>query len=544
MTASLVARRSRVFLPTRASAPRDDEARIASHKLLLQAGFIRRMAPGVYSLLPAAQRVLGKLTAVVEQEMASVGAERVAMTTLLPAGIWQQSGRWTSAGDEMFRLRDRRHADFCLGPTHEEAVCTIFRDALRDGERRLPLRLFQIAAKFRDEVRPRFGLMRAREFLMKDLYTCDLDSPAARHTYDQVVAAYARVFDRIGFAGHYRFALADTGHIGGDYSHELHVLAPVGEDELLHCDRCDYTANVERAESRVPLPADAPADRFTLSVAAIGDAAAASRRVALIAPRAVQPTMLLRAVRQADAAALSAHLVRDSPPAPLADSTDLSGYEAILIDPSAAQCDAVRRLVAAAGRPAFDGVAFGVAQANDLHSCGGTLHSRRGIECGQAFILGDKYSKPFDVTLNGKPLEMGCYGLGMSRILAAAIEVHHDRHGMRWPAALAPYVTTVVVAAPQDELVVSAAEQVAGALGDDVLIDDRTDVNLQTKMREALLIGSPRVVVVGKAAVNASERTIDVIDRFQDGDKARKVSIDAILQSAAGGVQETKQQQN
>jgi prolyl-tRNA synthetase len=239
--------------------------------------------------------------------------------------------------------------------------------------------------------------------------------------------------------------------------------------------------------------------------------------------------MLLRAVRQAGAD-LTAHIERDPAPAPLTDATDLSAFEAILIDPSAAQCDAVRRIAGAAGRPTFDKVAFGVAQANDLHTCGGTLHSRRGIECGQAFILGDKYSKPFDVTLNNKPLEMGCYGLGMSRILAAAIEVHHDQHGMRWPAALAPYVTTMVVAAPQDELVMAAAEQLASALGDDVLIDDRTDASMQTKMREALLIGSPRVVVVGKGAVSANnERTVDVIDRFQDGDKARKVSLDALL---------------
>lgn len=483
------------------------------------------MAPGVYSMLPLAVRAMSKLIHVVEDEMALIGAERVALTTLLPAQIWLDSGRWASAGDELFRLKDRRDAMFCLGPTHEEAVCTVFRDALRDGERRVPVRLFQIASKFRDEVRPRFGLMRAREFLMKDLYTCDMDAAAARLTYDQVVAAYARVFDRIGFAGHYRFALADTGQIGGDYSHELHVLAPVGEDELLHCDSCDYTANVERAEGRVPLPADVAAERILLSVASIDGG---KRRVALLAARPVQPTMLWRAAQQAGAT-VSAQLERDTPPTPLTVTTDLSAFDAILIDPSVAHCDVVRRL--AAGRPSFDSVAFGVAKANDLHSCGGTLHSSRGIECGQAFILGDKYSKPFDVAINNKPLEMGCYGLGMSRILAASIEVHHDQHGMRWPVALAPYVTTIVIAAPQDEAVVTAAERLADALGDDVLIDDRTDVNMQAKMREALLIGSPRVVVVGKGATGP-DRTVDFIDRFKDGDRAQKVSLDAILSAA------------
>jgi prolyl-tRNA synthetase len=525
---SFIARRSRVFIPTRASAPRDDEARIASHKLLLQGGFIRRTAAGVYSLLPLAQRSMAKLTSVVERELAAAGCERIVMPSLLPAQMWQHSGRWTSVGPELMRLKDRRGADFCMAPTHEEAFSLLVRDALRDGERRVPLRLFQITNKYRDEVRPRFGLMRAREFLMKDLYTCDSSAPAALETYDAIVAAYRRIFDAIGLSGHYSFALADTGKIGGDYSHELHVLAPVGEDELLQCTGCDYIANVERAEGLVAVPADAPASSLVLSVADVDT----NKRFALISPRPVQPTMLWRAARHAGAAQ-SAQL-DDGATAALSESVDLAAFDAILVDPSLANVDVVRRLVAASKRPVFDTLSFAVAKDGDGHSCGGKLQSRRGIECGQAFILGDKYSTPFEVTLGDTPLQMGCYGLGMSRILSASIEVHHDQHGMRWPAALAPYVSTVVVAAPQDEAVVAAAEQLASVLGDDVLLDDRVDVNLQTKMREALLLGSPRVVVVGKGAVQSNaERTVDVIDRFRDGDRAHKIALAAFFPTPA-----------
>ena len=536
---------SRALIPTVKEAPAD--ATNVSHVLLTRAGFIRRVGAGMYDFLPLGLRVLRKVEAIVRGEMDRAGALEVLMPALLPAEYFKETGRWDRFGDTLFRLKDRKGAEFHLGPTHEEIVTDIARREIR-SYRDMPKNLYQIQAKFRDEPRPRGGLLRCREFLMKDAYSFDTSEDAAKKSYEVMRAAYTRIFDRMGLT--YRLVAADSGAMGGSTSAEFQVLAESGEDAIVACDSCQYAANVEVATVRATKDdatavgassaSPTPAKVHTPGHGAIEDVAkflsvphkqmlksmlyiagGASKSVVMVVVRGdhdVNEVRLARAlgvdevflagegdVRKATGAAVgfagpvgfkgrvvvdrAASLVRDGVTG--ANETDyhLKGvdydrdYKADVVD--------VR--LAATGDP--------------CPSCDvGKLVSYKGIEAGHIFILGTHYSEKMsalflDESQQKKAIVMGCYGIGVSRLVATAIEQHNDADGMRWPMSLAPYHVHLV-SIGKDEAVVAAAGKIYDELwsqGVEVLWDDR-DERPGFKFKDADLIGLPvRMTVGGKS---------------------------------------------
>ncbi|RKP10002.1 prolyl-tRNA synthetase [Thamnocephalis sphaerospora] len=414
---------SRLFVPT--SKDVSASARVASHQLMLRAGLIRQSASGVYSLLPFAVRALGKLERIIDEEMETIGANKLSLPGILSADAWRKTGRWDTMGTELFRLSDRKESAFCLAPTHEEEVTQLIAAEV-SSYRQLPLRLYQIGRKYRDELRPRSGLLRAREFVMKDLYTFDADEAAAMETYDTVVGAYRRIFNRIGVP--YAIAEADTGQIGGKRSHEFHFCSDAGEDTLLSCTHCGYTANEELAQG-------------------------------IHAPTAAAHTATPSQQQKAP--------INDAP----------------------------------------------------------RLSARRAIEVGHTFLLGDKYSRPLEATYQPVattstgattsaqvPIQMGCYGLGVTRALAAIAQATHDEHGLRWPWSIAPYRVCVIPlqlsgknTAGDEQLLADAQRlqdqletEVPGLRGE-VVLDDRRGLSPGWRLKDAELIGYPWLVVLGRA---------------------------------------------
>lgn len=379
-------RSSQLFMPTLKETPA--EAQVPSHRLLLRSGMIRQVTSGVYNWLPLGLRALRNVERIVREEMNRAGAQEIFMPMVQPAELWQESGRWDKMGDEMLRLKDRHDRDFCLGPTHEEVVADLYRNNV-SSYKQLPLTVYQIQTKFRDERRPRFGLMRGREFMMKDAYSFDVDVEEGKKSYENMRLAYHRIFSRLGLE--FRQVVADTGAIGGDYSHEFHVLAGTGEDDLLFDPDSDYAVNVEKYDAN-----EAP-------------------------------------------------------------------------------------------RPREE------------------LQEKKGIEVGHIFLLEDVYSKPLNATVMCKDgstpaVTMGCYGIGVSRIVAAAIEQCHDENGIVWPAELAPFQVHVLNITTKNEDVTAAAEKLYADLqaqGMDVLYDDRNE-GPGAKFADADLIGMPWQAVVGK----------------------------------------------
>jgi prolyl-tRNA synthetase len=530
-------RLSSLLAPTLREEPADAE--VASHKLLVRAGMIRQVARGIYDLLPLGLRAVRRFETIVRDEMDRAGAQEILMPAVIPAELWQESGRWDKYGRELLRLKDRYDRDFCFGPTHEEVVTDLVRREVR-SYRDLPKNLYQIQVKFRDEVRPRFGLMRGREFLMKDAYSFHTDATDAEREYRNMFDTYTRIFERCGVT--FRPVEAGTGAIGGSLSHEFQVLAASGEDAIVACDRCGYAANVEKAEVR-QVPVAAGGSRSLERVATPGQRTVEEVSAFLGEPR---ERFIKTLIYQVDGGAAVAALVRgDHELSETKLAAALGGRAVALADESTVErvtgapvgfagpvgldvhivADAALRGMRAAvsGANRADEHVVGVdlerdapraefadlRQARGGDACprcdGGTFAEHRGIEVGQVFYLGTKYSAAMGATYLGadgvpRPIEMGCYGIGITRTIAAAIEQHHDDAGIVWPAALAPYGAAIVPVSTTDAGLRETAERVARELeaaGIDVLIDDRDErpgVN-------ADLIGLPVRVTVGPRAL-------------------------------------------
>jgi len=562
-------RYSQYFLPTLKETPGDAE--VVSHQLMARAGMIRKVAAGVYDYLPFGLRVIRKVENIVREEMNRAGAIELLMPAVNPADLWQQSGRWQQYGKELLRFKDRKETDFCIGPTHEEVVTEIVRGTV-NSYRQLPLNLYQIQTKFRDEIRPRFGLMRGREFIMKDAYSFDVDDAGADISYKKMYDAYRRIFMRCGLE--FRSVEADSGAIGGSFSHEFMVLAETGEDAIVSCDSCDYAANVEKAELRTPA-GEAPAPAMELGKVATPNLKSIDDVAAFLNenPQKMVKTLMLQNEREENIAVLlrgdhklnevklcnflgcnhlqmaDEALVRKLTGAPTGFSGPigltcrvLADQElAIMSDFGLGANEENFHLTGANHGRDFQVEAFvdlREAQAGDpCPRCKGQLESWRGIEVGHVFKLGTKYSEAMHATvLDGqgkeRTLVMGCYGIGIGRTAAAAIEQNHDENGIIWPMPLAPFQVIVTLLNPGDETVLSAGEALYDQLlaeGLEVLLDDR-DERPGSKFKDAELLGIPLRVTVG--ARGLKEQSFEVQDR-QSGEKSMLPVDDAAEAIAA-----------
>ena len=534
-------RASQFFISTTKEAPSDAE--LISHKLMLRAGLIKRLGSGLYTWMPLGLRVLRRVEAVVREEMNRAGAIELLMPAVQPAELWQETGRWEVFGPQMLKIKDRHQRDFCFGPTHEEVITDVARREIK-SYRQLPVSFYQIQMKFRDEIRPRFGVMRAREFLMKDAYSFHASHDSLVDTYQTMYAAYTRVFTRLGLT--FRAVAADTGAIGGSGSHEFHVLADSGEDLIAYCPDSDYAANVELAEALAPAtPRAAPHESLrevdTPKQTTCEDVAALlgvplAQTVKLIAIMAGEKmvVVLLRGdhmlnevklgklegmvdFRLANEAEIRAAF--NCPPGFLGPvGLDRSQIHVIADRTVAAMSD----FVCGANKPKFHlaGVNFGrdlpepdfvadirnVAPGDASPDGKGTLQLCRGIEVGHVFQLGNKYSQAMNATYldeegKSQAMEMGCYGIGVSRIVASAIEQHHDDRGIIWPASMAPFLLVIVaIGYGKSETVKIAADTLyaeLAAAGFAVLLDDRDD-RPGVMFADAELIGIPHRVTIGE----------------------------------------------
>ena len=525
------------------------EAEVISHQLLLRAGCIRRLASGLYTWLPLGLRALRNVERIVREEMDRAGALELLMPAVQPAELWQESGRWERYGDELLRLRDRHQRDFCFGPTHEEVITDFVRREIR-SYRQLPLNFYQIQTKFRDERRPRFGVLRAREFLMKDAYSFHLDQDSLEITYWQMHAAYTRIFTRCGLD--FRAVAADTGAIGGSHSHEFHVLADSGEDTIAFSTG-DFAANVELIPTTPPPPvAPSGAELQRVSTPGVTTVEDVANRLN-IPPDRVLKTLVVVANEAANAPlvalvlrgdhALNAVKAEAHPwvqaPLRMADDAEIrrvfgagAGSLGIIDCPVPVLVDhaalAVPDFVCGANADGFHwtGVNWGrdlpLPESADLRNIkagepapdgSGPLSMRRGIEVGHIFQLGQKYSEAMQALVldeqgREQVLTMGCYGIGVSRIVAAAIEQHHDERGICWPAALAPFAIALCpIGARKSQRVreaVAALHDELEAAGLSVLLDDR-DIRPGVMFADMELIGLPHRIVVSERALDAGE---------------------------------------
>ncbi len=531
---------SQLLAPTLKEEPTDAE--VVSHKLLVRAGMIRQVARGIYDLLPLGLRAVRRVEAIVRDEMNRAGAQEILMPAVCPAELWQESGRWQRYGPELLRFKDRHERDFCFGPTHEEVVTDIVRREIR-SYRQLPLNLYQIQVKFRDEVRPRFGLMRGREFLMKDGYSFHASEEDCRREYDNMFQAYSRIFHRCGLE--FRPVEADTGAIGGSRSHEFQVLAESGEDAVASCPSCGYAANVELAAARAEPRATAssrmlekvstpgqrtveevsaflgvPAERFVKTLVYVTDAG--DPVVALVrGDRSLSEAKLKNALAAGAVTLADERIVERVTGAPIGFAGPV-GLKTRMVadswlrgihDAFTGANEADRHWVGFDLERDAPEVEFAdlvaVAEGDRCGRCGdGRFEIRRGIEVGQVFYLGRKYSEAMRATFldaGGKErvIEMGTYGIGITRTVAAAIEQNHDANGIIWPISLAPFSAIVVPVNQAEETVRSTAERIYGELrgrGVDALIDDR-DERPGVKFKDADLIGIPLRVTVGPKAL-------------------------------------------
>lgn len=531
-------RYSKLFAPTLREVPA--EAEIASHQLMLRAGMMRKVASGIYSYLPLGWRTLDKISDIVREEMDAAGAQELLFPIVQPAELWQSSGRWDVYGDEMWRVKDRHGRDFCLGPTHEEVATSLVLNEVK-SYKQLPLMIYQIQNKYRDERRPRFGLMRSREFVMKDCYSFDRDESGLDVSYRLMYDAYVKIFDRCGLD--YRPVRADNGAIGGSSSHEFMVLAESGEAEILYCDSCDYAANIEIAESAKGEKAEAedmkemekvltPDCRTIDDVAAFLHLDTKKSMKALFFMADETPVLIfIRGDRRLNEVKvqnhLGAHLFYMGTDVDLRNAGLVQGFIGpcgqkikVLVDEEIAEgrnfcCGANEEgyhlLNVNYGRD-FEGEVghFRMVEAGErCPVCGGTLKSARGIEVGQVFKLGTKYSISMGAEYldeNGKanPFVMGCYGIGVGRTMAAAIEQNHDENGIVWPKAIAPFEVIIVPVSEKSERQMAAAEALYKDLqsrGIDVLLDDRAE-RAGVKFKDADLIGIPLRITVGDKSLD------------------------------------------
>jgi prolyl-tRNA synthetase len=526
---------SQTHIPTHKETP--SEAEVISHQLMLRAGFIRKLAAGIYTWLPMGLRVLRKVERIVRREMDAAGAHELLMPGVQPAELWRESGRWEHYGRELLRFKDRHEHDFCLAPTHEEVITDLVRHEIR-SYRDMPLNLYQIQTKFRDEIRPRFGIMRAREFLMKDAYSFDVDEAASAVSYKIMYDAYKAIFDRLGLR--YSVVEADSGAIGGSLSHEFMVLAETGEDDIVSCQACEYAANLEKVQLAA-LHGQAPGPTAPLAEVATPGAHTVEQvaNFLKVAAKFVAKTMIyladgqpvavmVRGDREVNEVKLknltgADELVLAAPAAiveitggPMGFSGPMGPKITLYADQELAMCPA---LVVGANKKDAHLTGFNLgrdlpqASLADLRNaasgdlcprCRGELSFVRGIEVGHVFRLGTKYSDALGATYldaegQTRPIVMGCYGIGISRIVAAAIEQGYDDNGIIFPLAIAPVSVTVLLLAVDGEAWEVAKQLHDGlwAAGVDALLDDR-DLRPGVKFKDSDLMGVPFRLVVGK----------------------------------------------
>ena len=537
-------RTSQILISTLKETPADAE--VISHQLMLRAGLIRRLASGLYTWLPLGLKVLRKTEAIIREEMARAGAQELLMPSVQPAELWQQSERWEKYGPELLRMTDRHNREFCYGPTHEEVITDLVSQEIR-SYKQLPITFYQIQTKFRDEIRPRFGIMRAREFLMKDAYSFHIDHESLQQTYDDMFAAYNRIFERIGLK--FRPVQADTGSIGGNASHEFHVLASSGEDAIAFSDSSDYAANVELAEAVAPTGNRPPATK-TMTVVDTPKKHTIDEVCEFLSIPATYclKTLLVEGVEENSVVALvlrGDHELNEikaekhpAVAAPLTFATPEQVFKCcganigsigpvgltipIIVDRAAAH---VADFVCGANKDEkhLTGVNWGRDLAEpdtaDLRNVvvgdaspdgQGTLDIARGIEVGHIFQLGDNYSKKLNANVladtgKSQTLTMGCYGIGVSRVVAAAIEQNHDDRGIVWPLAIAPFqVVLIPMNAHKSVRVREAADAIYEQLiaaGVDVLLDDR-GLRPGVAFADMELIGIPHRLVLGERGLD------------------------------------------
>lgn len=535
-------RYSEMFLPTVREDP--SNAEVVSHQLMIRSGMIRKLTSGIYSMLPVGYRVVKKVQEIIRQEMDRAGAQEVYLPVVQPSELWQETGRWKMYGKELLRFKDRHSREYCLAPTHEEVITDLVRNEIKTY-RQLPRNLYQIQTKFRDEIRPRFGVMRSREFDMKDAYSFDEDEAGANISYEKMYEAYCRIFTRIGLR--FRPVEADSGNIGGSYSHEFVVIADSGEDALVFCSACDYAANLEKAESAMPREEAIDPASFraleTIHTPGVRTIEEVSEFLK-VAPQSIVKTLIfmadekpvaviIRGDEELNEIKLKNYLDCDSLEL-AADDTILKvtgspkgfagaiGIQSdILADYSVmdmtnfvmgANKEDYHVLHANMGRD-FKIKGFAdlrvVKEADDCPRCRKPLQLARGIEVGHVFKLGTKYSKAMKATYldrNGKEqyMIMGCYGIGIGRTVAAAIEQSHDDKGIIWPMSVAPFHCIIIPVNINDGPLLEAAEKLYRALkeeGVEVLLDDR-DERAGVKFNDADLIGIPLRVTIGPKRLN------------------------------------------
>lgn len=531
---------SQLFSPTLREVPADAE--IISHQYMLRSGFIRKVASGIYSYLPLGYRVIRKVEQIVREEMNKKGGQELLMPALQPAELWQQSGRWEVYGDEMMRLKDRHSRDFCLGPTHEEVITELVKKEV-NSYRQLPILLYQIQTKYRDEIRPRFGLMRGREFIMKDLYSFDRNKDDLDRTYHKMYDAYCKIFERCGLE--YRSVEADSGAIGGSSSHEFMVIADSGEDAIAYCESCHYAANLEKASAAL---IDQEKDEMKeLNKVNTPGAKTVDQLIAFleISPEQVLKTLiyetekgLVGVIVRGDRSVNEVKLqnILNSKFLNLLEENRVKealGYEIGYIGPinlkgipliADLEVPKITNGVCGANETGrhYQNVNYErdyqvetiedirlVNEGDPCPKCGQSLKITRGIEVGHIFKLGTKYSTALDATFldeDGKSrnFEMGCYGIGIGRTAAAAIEQNHDEHGIIWPVPIAPFHAVIVQVHDKDEKQKTICEDLYQGLldlGIETVYDDRKE-RVGVKFKDADLIGFPIRITVGPKTVN------------------------------------------
>ncbi len=560
-------RYSRAFIPTTREDPA--EAEVVSHRLMLRAGMIRKVAAGIYNLLPLGFRAMKKVEGIVREEMDRAGAQEVLMPFVVPAELWKESGRWDVYGKELLRIKDRHDRDFCLGPTHEEVVTDMVRREVR-SYRQLPLNIYQIQIKFRDEIRPRFGLMRGREFIMKDAYSFHVDEADAEREYRNMFDTYSRIFERCGLG--FRAVEAETGAIGGSFSHEFMVLADTGEDQIVSCSSCGYAANLERAECRQTGYAIKQGNERQLPLKKVSTPQIRTVEEVSAFLKVTPERLIKTIVCETDRGEVVA-LIRGDHELNEAKLKRFLGCEWVIL----AEEDTVKRVTGApvgfAGPVglkariiadhAIAGIVNGVTGANkeDFHFVNvnpdrdfkvetyadlrmaseddgcprcdeGRLSLFRGIEVGHVFKLGTKYSKAMGANfLNEKgeelPMIMGCYGIGIGRTVAAAIEQNHDDKGIIWPLPIAPYQVYILPVNIKDAHI----SEVAGMLykgfsdcGIETIIDDR-DERAGVKFNDADITGIPLRITVGS---RVKEGKVEL--KRRDSQEVELIDIDGVVE--------------
>ena len=544
---------TKLYAPTLREVPSD--ADVVSQQLMLRAGFMRKTANGLYSFLPLGWRSIKKIEAIVREEMDRASAQEIMMPILQPAEIWKESGRWNAYGAEMMRINDRHDNEFCLGPTHEEMITTLVKNEI-NSYRQLPVNLYQIQSKFRDERRPRYGFMRSREFIMKDAYSFDVDEAGLDESYKSMYDAYTRIFTRCGLT--FRPVEADSGAIGGSGTHEFMAIAEAGEADIVYCTKCDYAANIE-----IGKPGIMKQDEEALQELSVVDTPNASTIEAVAEMLNLPLHKTIKAVVFSIDGKVVLAIVRGDH-----EVNEVAVQHAVLgsVEPEMATPEELEKVGLTAGFISPIGLkqtedfaivvdesvmetynVCGGANKKDAHyvninpkrdfnvediiiapirlitkddvcpKCGGALEHAKGIEVGQVFKLGTKYSEALQATFldqNGRPnpMIMGCYGIGVSRTLAAAIEQYHDENGIIWPRSIAPFEAVIVPINAKDEALMSTSQTIYTALqnaGVDVLLDDRKD-RAGVKFKDADLIGYPLRITVSKNTLENNEVEIQI----------------------------------